>query len=169
MKKLLNYPWGLFRQLRTGILVVLTHKIALPLLKIFRRPTIFQYSKEDLARFPPKSLGHDLFLFLQERNLPLLTHYARHDLKHVLLEYDTTDEGEACLQCFMMGNGRISFPVLATVFYSLLSMPEHWGKMKTAWHEGRNSTPFHHWQWNGLLYETTDKLRDQIFKQHSSF
>ena len=165
MIKQMKYAGRLFRKLRTAILVLLTHKIALPLLKITRRPNAFLYTKEELEQFPGGTLGHDLFRFLQERNLPLLKHYARHDLKHVLLEYDTTDEGEACLQFFMMGNGRISFPVLATILYSLICMPEHWGKMLQAWREGRNSTPFHHWQWNELVYEPTIRLRNKIFKQ----
>ncbi|MGQ0737525.1 MAG: hypothetical protein ACT4OJ_00540 [Bacteroidota bacterium] len=153
-------------KIRSAILVFLTHQIALPLLKIVRRPNLFAYSREELAQFPDKTLGHDLFLFLQKRNLPLLKHYARHDLKHVLLNYDTTDEGEACLQCFMLGNGRISFPVLATVLYSFISMPEHWGKMRRAFLQGRSSTSFHHWQWNELLYEPTSRIRNKIFDKH---
>jgi ubiquinone biosynthesis protein Coq4 len=110
---------------RTSILVFLTHKIALPVLKIVRKPNEFTYNKDQLQFLPPGSLGNDLYHFLVKRNLPFLAHYARHDLKHVLLGYDTTDEGEACLQCFMLGNGRISFPVLATVLYSMVTMPEH--------------------------------------------
>lgn len=151
-------------RLRSAILVFLTHKIALPLLKIFRRPNVFTFSKEELKLFPCGTLGNDLFIFLEKRNLPLLQHYARHDIKHVLLNFDTTDEGEACLQCFMMGNGRISFPVLATVLYSIITMPEHWAKMHRAFLQGKMSTPFHHWQWNQLLYEPTYKLRNKIFK-----
>ncbi len=150
-------------KIRSSILVFLTHQIALPLLKVIRRPDQFAYSKEELAQFPDNTLGYDLYLFLQKRNLPLLRHYARHDLKHVLLNYDTTDEGEACLQSFMLGNGRMSFPVLATVLYSIISMPEHWGKIRRAFRQGRRSTAFHHWQWNELLYEPTSKIRNKIF------
>ena len=150
-------------RLRTYILVLLTHKIALPLLKIVRRPNQFTYTREQLSDFPSGSLGSDLYLFLEKRNLPLLKHYARHDLKHILLDYDTTDEGEACLQTFMLGNGRISFPVLATVLYSFITMPEHWNKMKAAYRQGKAATPFHDWKWNDLLYESTVSLRYKIF------
>src|SRR6188474_3003337 len=117
-------------KIRESMLVFLTHKIALPLLKLVRRPNAFTYDAEDLKALPAGTLGNDLYIFLKQRNLPLLNHYARHDLKHVLLGYDTTEEGEACLQSFMFGNGRISFPVLATVTYSFLTMPEYWSKMK---------------------------------------
>ena len=150
-------------KLRTALLVFLTHRIALPLLKLIRKPNHFTYNKDQLRNFPAGSLGNDLYIFLEKRNLPLLKHYARHDLKHVLLGYDTTDEGEACLQSFMMGNGRISFPVLATVIYSYLTMPEYWKKMKQAYRLGKKSNSIHQWQWNNLLTESTISLRGKIF------
>jgi ubiquinone biosynthesis protein Coq4 len=154
-----------FTRCRTAILVLLTHKIALPLLKVIRRPNLFTCCKEQLGHYPAGSLGNDLYLFLERRNLPFLPHYARHDLKHVLLQYDTTDDGEACLQSFMLGNGRISFPVLATVVYAFITMPEHWGKMRNAYKHGKRCTSFHGWQWNELLMEQTILLRNKIFNQ----
>jgi ubiquinone biosynthesis protein Coq4 len=150
-------------RIRSAILVFLTHKIALPLLKIMRRPNVFIYDKGQLMEFPEGSLGKDLYCFLETRKLPLLKHYARHDLKHVLLGYDTTDEGEACLQSFMLGNGRISFPVLATVVYGFLTMPEHWKQMKEAYRKGRLSNPVHGWKWNEILLEQTVVLRSKLF------
>ena len=156
MKKIL-------RQIRTAILVFLTHRIALPLLKIIRKPNAFTHSREQLKYLPEGSLGNDLLLFLEKRDLPLLNHYARHDLKHVLLGYDTTDDGEACLQSFMLGNGRVSFPVLATVLYSIITMPEHWKKMKIAFQKGRKSISIHNWHWNELLTEQTIVLRNRIY------
>ena len=149
--------------LRSSVLVWLTHRVALPFLRRVRRPAPFTHTREELAGFPPGSLGHDLYRFLETRKLPLLTHYARHDLKHVLLAYDTTDEGEACLQCFMLGNGRVSFPVMATVVYSILTMPEHWGRMRAAWRLGRRCTPIHHWVWNEVIHQPTRLLREKIF------
>lgn len=150
-------------KIRETILVFLTHKIALPMLKLVRRPNEFTYSEADLESLPSGTLGNDLIVFLRQRNLPLLKHYARHDLKHVLLGYDTTEEGEACLQSFMFGNGRVSFPVLATVGYSFLTMPEHWSKMKEAFIQGKKSTQIHSWKWNELLEEPTYELRRKIF------
>ena len=148
-----------FKKVRESILVILTHKIALPMLKLVRRPNEFTYSEDELKSLPAGTLGNDLFIFLKQRNLPLLKHYARHDLKHVLLGYDTTEEGEACLQSFMFGNGRISFPVLATVAYGFITMPEYWSKMKKAFLQGKKSNSIHSWQWNEILNEPTEELR----------
>lgn len=133
------------------------------MLKLVRRPNKFTYSENDLQALPSGTLGNDLFIFLKQRNLPLLKHYVRHDLKHVLLAYDTTEQGEACLQSFMLGNGRISFPVLATVMYALVTMPEYWSKMKEAFVQGKKSKPIHSWKWNEVVREPTEELRRKIF------
>lgn len=150
------------KKIRMQILVLLTHKIALPMLKLFRKPNVFPYNMGDLRSMPVGSLGNDLYVFLSEKDLPLLRHYARHDLKHVLLGYDTTEQGEACLQSFMLGNGRISFPVLATVIYSFLIMPEYRGKMRQAFSAGRKSDPIHKWKWNEILEIQTRELKKRM-------
>ena len=152
-----------FKKVRESILVILTHKIALPMLKLVRRPNEFTYSENELQSLPAGTLGNDLFLFLKQRNLPLLKHYARHDLKHVVLGYDTTEAGEACLQSFMFGNGRISFPVLATVTYGFITMPEYWSKMKKAFLHGKKSNSIHKWRWNEILHLQTNDLRKKVF------
>lgn len=154
-----------FITLRSAVLVFLTHRVALPMLQTVRRPGGFRYSELELYQMPEGSLGNDLYYFLEKRNLSLMPHYARHDIKHVLLGYDTTDEGEVCLQSFMLGNGRISFPVLATVVYGLVTMPEYWGRMRRAFRKGRASTSFHHWKWNEMVAIPTIELRNRIFNQ----
>jgi ubiquinone biosynthesis protein Coq4 len=151
-------------KLRMGMLVFLTHRIALPMLRRLRKPNAFTYSMDDLKSFASGTLGNDLYHFLRSRNLPLLKHYARHDLKHVLLGYDSTEEGEACLQSFMLGNGRVSFPVLATVSFSLLTMPVHWSKMKKAFLAGRKCNPVHNWRWNEVVDCLTGELRNRMRK-----
>ena len=154
--------WQL-KKLREKVLVFLTHKIALPMLKLFRRPNAFPYTEQELQSLPAGTIGNDLFRFLKQRDLPLLKHYARHDLKHVLLGYDTTEEGEACLQSFMLGNGRLSFPVLATVVYGFITMPEYHDKMKCAYYKGRNSNSIHGWNWSEIVQLKTADLRTKVF------
>jgi len=149
-------------KLRSRLLVYLTHNMALPVLRLIRKPQVFPYTLEELSRFPEGSLGHDLAQFLEKRQLQLLPYYARHDIKHILPDYDTTDEGEGSLQCFMLGNGRFSFPVVATVLYGWLTMPEHWGAFWKAYHRGKKSIPIQHWKWFEILYEPTSALKNQI-------
>ena len=155
-------------KIRKQLMVFLTHQIGLPMLKLVRRPNIFTYTEPQLQSLPAGTLGNDLFIFLKERDLPLLKHYTRHDLKHVLLGYDTTEEGEACLQSFMLGNGRISFPVLATVTYGFITMPEYRAKMRKAFQEGQQSESIHGWNWNEILELPTERLREKIFMKNKT-
>ncbi|MEI7964042.1 MAG: hypothetical protein WCH29_02665 [Chitinophagaceae bacterium] len=149
-------------QWRAQLLVFLTHRLALPLLKLIRKPECFPYTLESLLRFAPGTLGYDMAIFLQQRELLLLPYYAKHDIKHVLLQYDTTGEGEVCLQCFMLGNRHISFPVLATVVYGFITMPEYWKIFGIAFKRGKRAIPISEWNWFELLQEPTQSLIQKI-------
>ncbi|MEJ7609540.1 MAG: Coq4 family protein [Ferruginibacter sp.] len=139
--------------------------MALPLLRIVRKPEVFAYSESGLEGMDSGTLGNDLFHFLKEKKLQLLPYYAKHDIKHILLEYDTTDEGEVCLQCFMLGNGHLSFPVAATVLYGFLTMPEYWTKFRRAYRRGKRATSLHDWEWLNIMQEQTTDLKDKIFER----
>lgn len=149
-------------QLRSQLLVFLTHTLALPLLQLLRNEKSFPYSKEELAAFPKNSLGYELQNFLGHKHLELLPHYVRHDMKHILLNYDTTDEGEVCLQCFMLGNKHVSFPVIATVVYGYVTMPEHWVKFWLSYKRGQEAAYISDWDWFGIMEMETDILRKRI-------
>lgn len=154
--------YKLFDRLRAAVLVLLTHSLALPLLKLIRRPTQFPYTPQALEAMPAGTLGHDMVHYLRKKNLPLLSYYARHDMKHILLEYDTTGEGEVCLQCFMLGNGHLSIPVAATVLYGMLTMPEHYGLFKAAWQRGKKCKPLEPINWMALPPLNTQQLIQTI-------
>jgi ubiquinone biosynthesis protein Coq4 len=154
--------YKLIVRLRSKLLVLLTHNMALPLLKLIRRPVKFPYTKEALVAFAAGTLGHDLIVYLEERKLQLLPYYAKHDIKHILLQYDTSDEGEVCLQCFMLGNGHLSFPVIATVLYGTVTMPEYWAKFKKAYNRGKHCAAIADWDWFRLLPLPTQQLINKI-------
>ena len=150
------------KKMRSALLVFLTHRLALPLLKKVRKPEHFPYSVETLQQFPANTLGFDLVNFLHRKELQLLPYYARHDIKHILLQYDTTEEGEVCLQCFMLGNGHVSFPVVATVLYGFFTMPEYWTGFKKAYIRGKKCSPIWNWKWFEILDQKTEDLKHQI-------
>lgn len=147
---------------RSGLLVFLTHNMALPVLRFIRQPKLFPYSAAELHQLPIGTLGNDLVHFLEKRKLQLMPHYAKHDIKHILLNYDTTDEGEVCLQSFMLGNRHLSFPVAATVLYGFITMPEYWSKFIAAYRRGSESIRVANWNWFELLHEPTVALISKI-------
>lgn len=153
----------LFKKIRCACLVALTHNVALPLLKHIRKVKPFPYTKEQLVQMEKGTVGKDLADFLGDKQLELLPHYARHDMKHVILGYDTTEEGELCLQSFMLGNGRVSFPVLATILFGLLTSPEYWKKMHASYKKGKECISIHDWNWFALVPRKTLQVRNEIF------
>ncbi len=150
------------KKMRSALLVFLTHRMALPVLRVIRKPEIFPFTREALKNFPDNTLGKDLVNFLELKKLDLLPYYARHDIKHILLNYDTTDEGEGCLQCFMLGNGHVSFPVAATVVYGFVTMPEYRYAFTQAYRRGKQSAAISNWNWFEILDQPTALLKLQI-------
>ena len=151
------------KQLRSRTLVFLTHSMALPVLKIIRKKKPFPYTAAELWQLPEGSVGKDLVQMLDTAQLNLLPYYEKHDIKHVLLGYPTTEEGEVCLQCFMLGNCHISIPVIATVPFGIFTMPEHYTSFLIAFIKGSNSTAIKQWNWFQLLPCNTTHLQQLIF------
>ncbi len=145
------------------MLVFLTHHLGLPVLRVFRKPKPFPWTKEQLMQMDKGTMGRELAEFIDAKSIELLTHYARHDMKHIALGFDTTEEGELCLQSFMLGNGRVSFPVLATVLFGLLTAPEYWKKMQSSFKKGKTCIPIHHWDWFALIPQQTKDIKNKIF------
>ena len=154
-----------FVKIRSAVLVFLTHSIALPILKVVRRPQLFPYNRQQLLQMQNGTMGNALIKMLDDNNLALLPYYAKHDIKHILLGYDTTDKGEVCLQCFMLGNGHISFPVFITVVFGFVAVPEHWGSFTKAYRRGRRSTPIENWKWFEILHEPVVSLQQKLIRQ----
>jgi ubiquinone biosynthesis protein Coq4 len=152
-------------KIRSAVLVFLTHSIALPILKIIRKPQSFPYNRQQLLQMPDGTLGNALIKMLDSNKLELLPYYARHDIKHILLGYDTTDKGEVCLQCFMLGNGHISFPVFITVVFGFMAVPEHWGSFIKAYKRGKQSKPIDEWKWFEILHEPVAVLQQKIYPE----
>jgi ubiquinone biosynthesis protein Coq4 len=154
-------------QVRTKIMVYLTHQMALPILHCIRQPKPMPYSSQALQQLPAGTLGKDLMNMLEKNKLQLLPHYVKHDIKHILLGYETTDKGEVCLQSFMLGNGHLSFAVAATILFGLLTMPEHWSAFFKAYRRGEQSISIEKWPWFSLLELPTQSLIQKINKHEN--
>ncbi|MBP6686491.1 MAG: hypothetical protein KA160_01430 [Lacibacter sp.] len=149
------------KKLRSNLLVLLTHTVALPILKIVRRKKKFPYSMEQLSALPFETVGNELWQLLNAQNLRLLPYYERHDIKHVVLDYPFTDEGEVSLQFFMLANGRVSFPVLATVLYGFVTMPEYYNSFKTAYRRGKNVKDMSNLDWFSIMPQSLVEVQYQ--------
>jgi hypothetical protein len=151
-----------FLRLRAAILVYLTHRLALPVLVLVRNPQPFGYTHDDLRTLPAHTTGAALLHFLEGYGLHLLRHYERHDLKHLLTGYPPTDGGEVCLQTFMLATGHTSFPVLITVCFGVLFMPDHWSAMRAAWMRGRRTPSLEGVHWPSLIKRPLQEVRAEL-------
>lgn len=152
----------LLKTFRSRMLVLLTHSIALPVLKIIRKKKPFPYSTEQLSALPYETVGNELWQTLNEKNLHLLPYYEKHDIKHVVLQYPFTDEGEVSLQFFMLANGRISFPVLTTVLFGIVTMPEYYSSFKTAYRRGQLAADLQNMDWFSIMELPLCAVQEQI-------
>jgi ubiquinone biosynthesis protein Coq4 len=152
------------KSIRKRILVYLAHEVALPYFKLVRRGYQFPYTVKQLQRFPEGTVGRALFHFFADNQLDMLPHYEKHDVKHVVLGYPPTEEGEVSLQCFMLANGRVTFPVLFSVIVGLTIMPDKWRAFSIAWKRGRATHSLNKLDWFGLIPQPLDIVQKQIFK-----
>ena len=154
------------KQLRSALLEVLTHKFALPLIGKFRNTPPFPYTMEQLLALPDHTLGKDLALYLQKKNFKLLRNYERHDCKHIILQYEMDELGEACMQFYFLGNRHYSIPVVSTVVMVTLLMPEHWKKFYAEFRKGRKAPTFDDVDFGRIVLMNTSDLRKQYALQH---
>jgi hypothetical protein len=148
------------KKIRSLLLEVLTHKIALPLIAGLRKKNKFSYTMEQLMMLPDGTLGKDLALYLKSKNFQLIANYERHDCKHIILQYEMDEEGEARMQFYFLGNRHYSVPVVMTVILCFFLMPDHWRKFYHEFKKGRMSRTFDGVDFNDLIPMHTADLKN---------
>lgn len=125
-------------QLRSKLLVGITHQVAVPMLMMARRKKpIFNYTMKDLETFSEGTLGKDLVEYLKKMNFTLLKNYERHDCKHIIFGYEMDEDGEAGLQFYFLGNGIYTVPVVTSVLAYCALMPDNWSKYYKEFKKGK--------------------------------
>lgn len=152
-----------FKHFRKRLLVYLAHEVALPYFKLVRKGYKFPYTIKELQHFKEGTVGRALYSFFFNHDLEMLPHYEKHDVKHVVLGYPPTEEGEVGLQCFMLANGRVTIPVIFSVLIGVTIMPERWSSFHKAWKRGRATPCLNKLDWFSLLPEPLSAVRQQIF------
>jgi ubiquinone biosynthesis protein Coq4 len=150
------------KKLRSHLLELLTHKIALPLILVFRNKTQCNYTMEQLLTFPDGTLGKNLALYLKSKGFGLIPGYLRHDCKHILLGYEMDEEGEAGMQLYFLGNRHYSAPVVLTSVMCFLLMPDKWKMMCREFKKGRNASPFKDTDFAAVLSRNVSDIRRQF-------
>ncbi len=132
---------------------------AVPFLNKFRNPPEWPLTIGDHRQMKKGTLGNDVALFLDERQLPLLPKYEVHDTIHVLAGYGTTPFEELKLQAFMIGNGSSTFPGKVLFVLGLMIKPEFRKPLKHEFEKGRKAKPIAQCNFFELINENTETLR----------
>ena len=151
------------KYVRSKVLEFLTHKIALPLIGKFRTKPKFNFAMNDLLALDEGTLWKDLAIYLNKMNFKLLLNYEQHDCKHIILQYEMDEAGEARMQFYFLGNRHYSIPVLSTCFITFFLMPEYWKQFKLDYQKGKKGKPFEEIDYNVIVLLKTNELR-KIYK-----
>ncbi len=144
-------------------------ELAITIIENFSEMNPYYEKVNELGNFSNGTLGKGIADCLDHHNLTLVPKYESHDLKHVLLDYEMTAEGEIRLQAFMLGNGNYTFPCFAILIFGLILLPELWLTFYKDYKKGRNSLPIS--EWTITKYANSDlamlqfELTKPIFKK----
>ena len=119
----------------------------------------FRSEVDTLRACPPGSLGREIADILDAHDLTLVPGYRSHDLKHALLGFEMTPEGEVRMQAFMIGNGNYSVPSFAIFIFGAILLPELWPTFRTDFREGRKARPISAWTIDQYAAESLGSLR----------
>ena len=119
----------------------LMYFIVLRLRAQFPRPD-FPYTHADLRELPLGSLGKTVADYMDERGYTLLRGYEQHDIKHVLFGYDMDAAGEVRLQAFRVGFGQFGVPMLGTLLFGAVFLPDYWRLLWTDFKRGRRAKKY---------------------------
>jgi ubiquinone biosynthesis protein Coq4 len=126
-------------KIRNKFIEFMAHKVYFPLIKLVYQPEYSAIGNEVLAHCPQNSLGFYALQFLRDRQIDFFKGYEVHDLKHVLLGFDTDVRGEIMMQYFELGNGNRSLVVWIVIIFGTLLVPEYIKIYFQAYKKGRQS------------------------------
>ena len=151
--------------IRERVTVYLLHKAikAHALLHVSRKP--WGLKAEDLIAYPDNSLGKALGEFLSKENIEPIPKLERHDVFHVLLDYDTHMKDEAGLYFFLFGNGKKTFFAIGTILFAACMFPEHWMYLYAQYKRGQQAFPIIKLQCKELLPHNFGDVKKAVFRE----
>ncbi len=151
--------------LRDKIILFVLSKTILVHARFYSNREAWNLKKKDLIKFPEKTLGHELGLFLENEEIETIDKIERHDAFHILLDYETNIVDETAMMFFLLGNGKYSPFTFGAAFFPGIFYPEKWKYFYQHYKRGRDAFPFTHWDFKALLNHNLEELKNIIFKK----
>lgn len=122
----------------------------------------WQFNEKQLLEFKEDSLGRRLGEFYMRHGFTMIPKMENHDVHHLLTGCGTNFEDEIAMQYLLLGNGKINAHLLAAIFLGTIILPEYFKMYVKAYKKGQNMRPFYHWDFENLLWQNFDHLKDFI-------
>jgi ubiquinone biosynthesis protein Coq4 len=89
---------------------------------------------------PSNSLGYGLFDYLEKTNLTYKPNLIRHDMKHILLNYEMKMPVELKIHAFLIGNKSYNLMGIIYLIICVIIVPEIIPDLKKEYVRGQNAT-----------------------------
>lgn len=93
----------------------------------------------DFCNFPKQSLGRCYYEKLLADNIPFNPRLIRHDLKHILLQYDMKMPDELRIHAFLIGNRSYNWMAIIYLLVCVMIVPESIKELKTDYKRGKKA------------------------------
>jgi len=139
-------------------------ELSITVIEHFSKMEPYHEKVTKLRGFPEKTLGKEISECLDNHNLTLVPKYESHDLKHVLLDYKMTAEGEIRMQAFMLGNGNYTIPCFAILTFGAILLPDLWLIFYSDFKKGRKSIKISEWTIEKYAKRNLTELKTELMK-----
>lgn len=122
----------------------------------------WQFTEEQLLSFKQDSLGRTLGEFYKKHGYRMIPKMENHDVYHLITDCSTNIQDEIAMQYLLFGNGKRSAYLLGVLALGTVIFPEYFKTYINAYKKGRSMRTFHHWDFEELLWQNFDHLKDFI-------
>lgn len=143
-------------------LIKITFDTSVSTIKYFSKMDKYHKQVDKLRKLEKGTLGKEIADCLDNHKLTLVPKYESHDLKHILLNYKMTAEGEIRMQAFMIGNGNYSIPSFTIFFFGAILLPDLWLTFYMDFKKGRQTAPISKWTINDYAKRPISELRTEL-------
>ncbi|KQT20655.1 hypothetical protein ASG22_16915 [Chryseobacterium sp. Leaf405] len=127
----------------------------------------WQFTEKQLLEFQEDSLGRKLGEFYKKYGFTMIPKMEDHDVHHLITGCGTNFEDEIAMQFLLFGNGKLNAHLLAAIVLGSLILPEYYKIYRKAYQKGKNMRPFYHWDFEALLWQNFEHLKDFIQQKNA--
>lgn len=127
----------------------------------------WQFNEKQLLSFREDSLGRTLGDFYHDHGFRMIPKMENHDVYHLITDLGTHIQDEIAMQYLLFGNGKRSAYLLGVLALGTMVFPEYFRTYLKAFRKGQRMRPFYDWDFEALLWQNFDHLKDFIQQKNT--